>query len=145
MFEMTYKGYNFQLGEGEYCRYIEDDGSTSGEYLCNGTFNDNQLLFQYVDLSGEAVNYVERILEKLPDFAFEYLMAILTERQDLAVRLSCITGSPTAYEIYYNYDQADSDVSSFLQWMGTHNDFAAQEFRYTQIINGHQSCIGRDE
>lgn len=139
---IDHKGYMFQLGEGEYCRYSGGDSSTSGEYLCSGTYNKNQLLFQYVNIDNEVVNYVATILNNLPDFAFEYLISVLNERNDLAVRLTYIPGFQTAYEIYYDYCQDYSDVSSFIQWMGTHNDFAAHTYRYTQVVNGHQSCIG---
>lgn len=142
---LEFKGYEFEIGKGEYRRYIEENGSTSGEYLCYGSYNNNHILFQYIELNAEPINYVKSVLENIPDFAFNYLMTELIERQELVVRMSYFPGSQTSFEIYYNYDQSSNDISWLIQWMGEHNDFAAQEYRYTQIIDGHQSCIGSDE
>lgn len=136
------KEFDLELLDGEYRRYVEEDGSQSAEYLCVGVCGVNRILFQYIDTTGEAVDFVQRIVKNIPDFAFEYLMNVFGQNNDILVRLTFVPVVPTGFEIYYNCDCEDSDVDSIIKWMKENNDFAATEYRYTEIVNGHQKCVG---
>lgn len=136
------KEFDFELLEGEYRRYVEEDGSRRGEYLCVGVNGVNRILFQYVDTIGEAVDFVQRVVENIPDFALEYLMGVLNQNNDILVRMTFVPAMPTSFEIYYNCDCYDNDVNSIIKWMSENNDFAAAEYRYTEVANGHQKCVG---
>ena len=136
------KEFDFELFEGEYRRYVETDGSRNGEYLCLGVCGVNRIFFQYVDTTGEVVDFVQRIVDNIPGFALEYLMDVLDNNVDVLVRLTFIPVLPTSFEIYYDCDCENNDVGSVIKWMGENNDFAATEYRYTEVVNGHQKCVG---
>lgn len=127
------------LTNGEYRRYA-DEGY--GEYLCVGIFGNNRVLFQYIDTMNEAVDYVQGVIDNIPDFAMDYLVNVLNENNDILIRLTLYPQTPTGFEIYYNCQCEENDVQSLIAWMGEHNDFEAEEYRYTEIIDGHQKCIG---
>lgn len=138
-----YDGYVFRLGEGEYRRYRDEDGLTRAEYLCIGLYKNNKILFHYVDTTGEIVDYVKTIWNNTPDFAKEYLMDVLNKNENLALRMTLVPGTPTSYEIYYDgYKDRGLLAEPLIQWMLQHNDFAAETYRYTEILNGHQECVG---
>ena len=42
------KEFDFELLDGEYRRYVEDDGTQSGEYLCVGVCEGRRILFQSI-------------------------------------------------------------------------------------------------
>lgn len=131
----------YELLEGEYRRYVEEEGQ-AGEYLCVGVFNTNRVLFHYVDTVKEPVDFVQSVISNIPDFAMDYLINALSENDDMLVRLIFIPGAPTGFEIYYNCYCEENDINSLVAWMSAHNDFAATEYRYTEVINGHQKCVG---
>jgi redox-regulated HSP33 family molecular chaperone len=135
------KKFNFELLDGEYRRYVENDVQTA-EYLCVGVCGKNKILFQYINTAGESIDFVERIVDNIPEFALDYLTDVLTKNDDMLVRLTFIPVLPTSFEIYYNCDCESNVISDIIQWMSENNDFAATEFRYTEIINGHQKCVG---
>ena len=128
-----------ELLEGEYRRYA-DEGY--GEYLCVGISNTNRVLFQYIDIVKEPIDFVQSIIDNVPDFAMDYLVNVLSNKNDVLVRMTLYTEVPTGFEIYYDCYCENNDVESLVDWMRSHNDFEAEEYRYTEIINGHQMCIG---
>jgi redox-regulated HSP33 family molecular chaperone len=136
------KGFNFELLDGEYRRYVDSDGTQSAEYLCVGVFEGNRILFQYVDTTNEVVDYVQYVVENIPEFAFDYLIGVLKNNHNVLVRLAVAPTLPTSFEIYYNCDCQSNEISDIIVWMGENNDFAAEEFRYTEIKDGHQKCVG---
>lgn len=136
------KEFDFELLNGEYRRYVEEDGSQSAEYLCVGVYGANRILFQYVDTVGDDVDFVQRIVENIPSFALEYLAEVFDKNNDVLVRLTFIPVLPTSFEIYYDCDCEDNDINSIIGWMSENNDFAATEYRYTEVVNGHQKCVG---
>jgi len=141
--KMQFINKEFELLDGEYRRYVEEDGSQSGEYLCVGTCGTNKIFFQYLDTINEAADFIQRIVENIPDFALEYLTGVLNNNNNILVRLTFMPVLPTAFEIYYDCTCTNNDVDSLIEWMGNNNDFAATEFRYTEVINGHQMCAGQ--
>lgn len=137
------KEFDFELLDGEYRRYVEDDGSRKGEYICVGVCGVNRIFFQYIDTTGEVVDFVQRIVDNIPDFALEYLMNVFDQNNDVLVRLTFVPVVPTSFEIYYDCYCEGNDINTIIKWMGENNDFAATEYRYTEIVNGHQKCVGK--
>lgn len=140
--KMQFVNKEFELFDGEYRRYVEEDGTRSAEYLCVGVCGGNKILFQYIDTTGEVVDFVQRIIDNIPDFALDYLTDVLDINNNVLVRLTFVPVLPTSFEIYYSCDCKNNDINSIIEWMADHNDFAATEFRYTEIVNGHQKCVG---
>ena len=136
------KEFDFEMFNGEYRRYVEEDGARNGEYLCVGVCGTNRILFQYIDATGESVDFVQRVVDNIPDFALAYLIGVLDKNIDVLVRMTFVPVLPTSFEIYYDCDCENNDVNSIIKWMAEHNDFAATEYRYTEVINGHQKCVG---
>lgn len=132
----------YELLDGEYRRYVEENGDEGAEYLCIGLFGSNKIFFQYIDTIKEPVDFVESVISNIPEFALDYLVNLLNETEDMLVRATFYPGSPTGYEVYYNCDCESNEISNLIEWMANHNDFAAVEYRYTEIIDGHQKCIG---
>lgn len=136
------KEFEFELHDGEYRRYVEEDGSRSAEYLCVGIDNTNRILFQYIDTTGDIIDYVQSIVDNIPEFALNYLVNVLSQNDNILIRLTCGSGVSAGFEIYYNCDCKGNSIDDMIEWMWTNNDFEAAEFRYTEIIDGHQKCVG---
>jgi hypothetical protein len=81
--QLNNKEFNFELLDGEYRRYVEEDGSRYGEYLCIGVCGANRVLFQYIDTIGESVDFVQQVIDNIPDFALEYLIDVLDKNINL--------------------------------------------------------------
>ena len=139
--KVQFRNKELDLFNGEYRRYVEADGTHSGEYLCVGVHEQNRILFHYIDTTGEGADFVQRIIENIPDFALDYLIDVLDKNSNILVRLVFMPVLPTSFEIYYDYSDAANDVDSIIGWISKHNDFAASEYRYTEVIDGHQQCI----
>jgi hypothetical protein len=137
----THKGFEFELLNGEYRRYV-DVNEQSAEYLCIAKHNDNKLLLQYVDTTGLIIDYVQTLMDNLPNIAFDYLMDVISQRQDVLARVTFTPATPTGFEIYYDCDYSGDDIDGIIGWMLEHNDWAAESYRYTEIVNGHQKCVG---
>jgi hypothetical protein len=45
-------------------------------------------------------------------------------------------------ELIQNHIGGNDTSDGILDWMYHHNDFAAETYRYTEVINGHQKCVG---
>lgn len=127
-----------ELFDGEYWRFRGED--ELNHYFCVGVLDTNKIFFQYIDTTQESVDFVQSVISNVPELAMQYLIDVLSENNDLLVRLIFQAGSPTGFEIYYDCDYQSTDIGGLIDWMGTHNDFAATEYRYTEIINGHQQC-----
>ena len=131
----------YELLNGEYRRYKEHDGNENAEYLCVGLFNTNKVLFQYIDTLNEPVDFVQSVISNIPEYAMDYLVGVLNKNNNIFIRLTFYPGEPTGFEIYYDCDCKENDINSLIKWMNIHNDFAATEYAYTEIINGHQKHI----
>lgn len=139
------RGFEFEVLDGEYRRYRNRPGEPEhAEYLCVAKYNGNRILLHHVREDGEIVNFVQTIYDKLPDFAFNYLMNVLNEHQNVVARALyvAVPDSITGYEIYYDCDCNSDKVDDIIEWIATHNDFDAADYRYTEVVNGHQKCVG---
>ena len=138
------RDYAFRLGEGEYRRYSGFNDQGTAEYLCVGRYKGNYILFHYIDHTDKVVDYIKEIINNVPQIAFDYLMDVLNTNDNIVVRMIYYPESPTSFEIYYDYNPSCYDIPSLIKWMGANNDFANEDYRYTEVINGHQMCIGSE-
>ena len=45
----------------------------------------------------------------------------------------------SCYDIYYDFNGSDLSINGLVDWMQLNNDFAAINYRYTEVKNGKQS------
>lgn len=139
--KFTHRGFDFELLDGEYRRYV-DVGGNHAEYLCVAKYNNNRILVQYIDTAGVVVDFVKTLMDNMPDIAFDYLIGVMSDKNNVLARTTFIPATPTSFEIYYDCDYTNNDIDGIIDWMRQHNDFAAETYRYTEIVNGHQKCVG---
>ena len=139
--KFTHRGFEFELLDGEYRRYA-DVGGEHAEYLCVAKYNGNRMLVQYVDTTGIVVDFVQTLMDNMPNFAFDYLVSVMNNNNNVLARTTFVPATSTSFEIYYNCDYVSDDIDGIIDWMRQHNDFAAETYRYTEVINGHQKCVG---
>lgn len=133
---------NVKLLEGEYHRFHKEDGSKDYFYLCPGLVGENKLLFQYVDTLYQPVDFVQAVIDNLPTVAIEYLVDVLNTHKNVLVFISHVPGSITCFDIYYGNTCKSNATSDLLDWMMDHNDWAARQYNYTEIIDGKQCPAG---
>ena len=134
----------FKLLGGEMYRVTENNGEQYAYYLQLAKYRTNKVLFYHDGADKEIVNYVKTIIDALPEVATEYLVTQLRIKKNVVVRCwySAESGN-SAYEIYYDADDCLSeDNQEIAKWMNEHNDWSAEEYRFTEVINGHQTVIG---
>lgn len=143
--EFEYRGFDFELLDGEFRRYRDfPELANREEYLSVAKYNGNRILLQHVRTDGEIVDYVRTLFEKIPDFAFDYLMSVLNNHQGVMVCASyvAIEDAMTSFTIYYGCDCDSDQIDDIIAWMISNNDWAAENYRYTEVVNGHQKCVG---
>ena len=131
-----------ELFEGEYYRFATADPTRINYYLCVGTYKTNKILFQYVDTKNVPVDYVQAVIDNLPKVALEYLVDVLNTNEKVLVFVSHVPGSITRFDIYYQSDCESNATDDLLDWMMDHNDWAAKQYNYTEIIDGKQRPAG---
>ena len=139
--KITHRGFEFEILTGEYRRYVDVNGKHA-EYLCIAKYNNNKILLQYIDTTGVVVDFVQTLMDNMPDVAFDYLMSVISNKDNILARATFIPATPTSFEIYYDCDNDSDNIDEVIDWMRHHNDFAAETYRYTEIVNGHQRCVG---
>lgn len=139
--KFKHRGFEFELLDGEYRRYVDVDGQCA-DYLCIAKYNDNKILLQYVDTTGAIVDFVQTLMDNMPDIAFDYLMSVMESKSNVLVRATFIPATPTSFEIYYDCNYNEDDIDGIINWMLNNNDFAAETYRYTEVVGGHQKCVG---
>ena len=143
--EFEYRGFDFELLDGEFRRYRDfPELANREEYLSVAKYNGNRILLQHVRTDGEIVDYVRTLFEKIPDFAFDYLMSVLNNHQGVMVCASyvAIEDAMTSFTIYYGCDCDSDQIDDIIAWMISNNDWAAENYRYTEVVDGHQKCVG---
>ena len=140
-----YRGCDFELMDGEFRRYRDfPELANREEYLTVAKYNGNRILLQHVRTDGEIVDYVRMLFEKIPDFAFDYLMSVLNNHQSVMVCASyiAIEDAMTSFTIYHGCDCDSDQIDDIIAWMISNNDWAAENYRYTEVVDGHQKCVG---
>lgn len=66
-----------KLLEGEYHRFRPNDARGGNFYLCLGLVGENKILFQYVDTLNQPKDYVQEVLNNIPEIALKYLVKVL--------------------------------------------------------------------
>lgn len=135
---------NIDLLEGEYHRFVDDDGTRTNYYLCVGLNGTNKLLFHYIDVDGTPVDYVQTTIDNLPEVALNYLTRVIANNDNLIAHVNYYPGWPTGFDLYYDSNCESNLIDDIVQWEKSHNDFAAKEYSYTEIINGKQRPIGQE-
>ena len=143
--KFEYRGYDFELLDGEFRRYRDIPKlENREEYYTVAKYNGNRLFLQHVRTDGKIVDYVRTLFENIPDFAFDYLISVLNSHQSVMVCASyvAIEDAMTSFTIYYGCDCDSNQIDDILAWMISNNDWAAENYRYTEVIDGHQKCVG---
>ena len=143
--EFEYRGFEFELLDGEFRRYRDfPELANREEYLTVAKYNGNRILLQHVRTDGEIVDYIRTLFEKIPDFAFDYLMSVLNSHQSVMVCAFyvAIEDAMTSFTIYYSCDCDSDQIDDIIAWMISNNDWAAENYRYTEVVDGHQKCVG---
>ena len=130
-----------KLLNGEYRKSEEKPGEYKYYYRRVGICGSNRILFHYIDTTQKPTDYIQSIIDHLPDLAAEYLNRILQMYNNVLVHMTLYPGEPTGYDIYYHCENETNTIFDLVEWMRTNNDFAAIEYNYTEIIDGHQKCI----
>ena len=131
----------FDLLNGEYRKLEEESGKMICYYLCVGLCGANRILFHYIDTTHEPIDFIQSIIDNLIDMALNYLDGVLNANDNVLVHMSLYPGESTGYNIYYGCDCESNDINDLIAWMSNHNDFAAKEYNFTEIIDGHQQHI----
>lgn len=133
---------NVRLLEGEYHRFRPTGSRGANFYLCVGLIGENKLLFQYVDTLNQPKDYVQAVIDNIPDVALEYLVDVLNTHKNVLVFISHVPSSITCFDIYYGNTCESNAINDLLDWMMDHTDWAAKQYNYTEIIDGKQSPVG---
>lgn len=128
----------FVLQNGTMRRYPGE----APDYLDVGVAeNNNRILFYYSDAS-EIVDYIDTIIKNVPDIAVKYLDELFEKRTDILLRLWYTPGSEmSCFEVYHNCTCESNELDDLIRYMASNNDFAAAQYRYTEVINGKQRPI----
>lgn len=133
---------NVRLLEGEYHRFRPTGSRGANFYLCVGLIGENKLLFQCVDTLNQPKDYVQAVIDNIPDVALEYLVDVLNTHKNVLVFMSHVPGNITCFDIYYENTCESNVIDDLLDWMTDHNDWAAKQYNYTEIIDGKQFPAG---
>ena len=143
--KFEYRGFEFELLDGEFRRYRDfPELANREEYLTVAKYNGNRILLQHVRTDGKIVDYIRTLFENIPDFAFDYLMSVLNSHQNImsCVSYVAIEDAMTSFTIYYGCDCDSDQIDDIIAWMISNNDWAAENYRYTEVVEGHQKCVG---
>ena len=132
-------GQSLIISNGEIHRLRDDFGNESAYYVAFGNCSGHNILFNYTNIDDYNLDYVSEIINGIPDFAANYLVGVMQSNNNLLIYLTRYMGSDSCYDIYYDFDGDDLSINGLVNWMQLNNDFAAVNYRYTEIKNGKQS------
>lgn len=124
---------------GEVHRWRDDDGNESACYLALAECLGHNIVFNYTYVDNESVNYINEIINGLPVFASNYLLNVMENNSNLLIYITRFKNEDSCYDIYYDFEEDDMSLDDVVNWMQLNNDFAAVNYRYTEIKNGKQS------
>lgn len=136
---LNFLGESLSIVNGETHRRIDDFGNMSAYYVAVGYCMGHTILFYYTNIDDYNTDYVNEIINGIPDFASNYLLNVMRNHNNLLVHLTRYPNADSCYDIYYDFDGVDLSISELVNWMQFNNDFAAITYRYTEIKNGKQS------
>ena len=113
-------------------------------FVAIGTCGTHTILFHRMFEDGQIEDFIESITAGLYNFAEDYLDEVLTNNDNVLVHWSRYRNTPSSYDIYYDFVYDGQPIEEILSWMQLNSDFAAIDYRFTEIKNGKQTAIGLD-
>lgn len=135
-------GQSLHLITGETHRLVNDLGQQTSYYIALAECLGHYILFCYTDMNDDSVNYVSEIIDGIPSFASNYLIDVMQNNNSLLIYITRYIDSDSCYDIYYNFNGDDFSIDGLVNWMQLNNDFAAVNYRYTEIKDGKQTIPG---
>lgn len=127
----------FTIKDGTLVRSLTDD-----PYFVAIGYNERcTILFHRMFDNNTIEDFIESITTGLPSVAEDYLDEVLANNDNVLIHWSKYHDAPSAYDIYYDFTYEDQSIEEILNWMQLNNDFAATNYRYTEIRNGKQTII----
>lgn len=142
--ELDWLNAPIKITTGEMHTLVENSGETSKYYVALAEVGSNTILFHYTDASQNTLDYVDSIINGLPDFAKNYLAQVVNDNDNLLIHWSQYPNTDSGYTIYYDCDCENKDLIELPYWMQVNNDFAFVDYRYTEVKNGHQMIVGQN-
>lgn len=136
---LDFFGQSLTISNGEIHRLRDDLGNESIYYVALGHCLGHHILFNYTKINNYDLDYVTEIISGVPKFASDYLLDVMQHNNNLLIYLTRYVDTDSCYDIYYDFDSDDLSIDGLVNWMQLNNDFAAVNYRYTEIKNGKQS------
>lgn len=139
---MDFLGEPANVLYGEMHRQIDDYANETAYYIALGHCLGHKIVFCYTNIDNYNMNYVQEIMNGIPNFAANYLLDVMHNNNNLLIYITRYADADSCYDIYYDFDGDDMSISELVNWMQLNNDFAAANYRYTEIKDGKQSIPG---
>lgn len=110
-------------------------------FVAIGYCDTHTILFHRMFDNNQIEDFIDSIITGLPDIAEDYLDEVLSENDNVLVHWSKYKDAPSAYDIYYDFTGDNDSIEEILNWMQLNSDFAATNYRYTEIKDGKQTVI----
>ena len=136
---LDFFGESLIVSNGEIHRLRDDLGNESEYYVALGYCLGHNILFNYTNIDDYNLNYINEIIDGVPEFASNYLLEAMRHNDNLLIYLTRYMDVDSCYDIYYDFDGDDMSINGLVNWMQLNNDFAAINYRYTEVKNGKQS------
>ena len=136
---LDFFGCQLRISNGEMHRLRDASGNESEYYVALGSCLGHNIFFNYTCVNSYELDYIAEIINGLPEFASNYLLDVMQNNNNLLIYLTRYIDEDSCYDIYYNFDGDDLSIDGLVNWMQLNNDFAAINYRYTEIKNGKQS------
>lgn len=127
---------------GEMHKQVDEFGNEAMYYVALAECLGHNIVFCYTCIDAYDINYIDKIIEGIPDFAANYLLDAMTHNDNLLVYITRYLDVDSCYDIYYDFDGDDISINGLVNWMQINNDFAMTNYRYTEIRNGKQTIPG---
>ena len=139
---LDFFGESLIISDGEIHRLRDDYGNESSYYVALGQCLGHNILFNYTNIVDYNMDYIFEIISGIPTFASNYLLDVMQHNDNLLIYITRYLDVDSCYDIYYNFNGDDLSINGLVNWMQLNNDFAAVNYRYTEIKNGKQSIPG---
>ena len=136
-------GTPLNVTKGEMHRQIDEFGNMSAYYIAIGDCLGHTVLLCYTNIDNYNINYVDKIISGLPNFASNYLLDTMYNNSNLLIYITRYLDSDSCYDIYYDFKSEDKSIDNLVNWMQLNNDFAMTNYKYTEIKNGKQTIPGQ--
>jgi hypothetical protein len=132
-------GQQLNIITGEVHRQIDEFDQQSAYYIALAECMGHYVLFCYTDIHDYNNNYIAEIIDGTPSFASNYLVDTMQHNDNLLIYITRYRDADSCYDIYYDFNGDDLSIDGLVNWMQINNDFAAVNYRYTEIKDGKQT------